>query len=117
MRRYARLVGTLGLYLLVATGALAQETRGSLEGVVKDASGGVLPGATVEARSPRLVGVQSTTADTNGVYRFPSLPPGVYEVSATLQGFNTKKIADIQVNLGQTLKVDFALPIAGVTEA
>ena len=117
MKRYACLLGVLALCLSMTTGAWAQDTRGSIEGIVKDASGGVLPGATVEARSPRLVGVQSTTADTNGVYRFPSLPPGVYEVSATLQGFNTKKIADIQVNLGQTLKVDFALPIAGVTEA
>jgi Carboxypeptidase regulatory-like domain len=116
MRRYACWLGVLAL-CLSATGAWAQDTRGSIEGVVKDASAGVLPGATVEARSPRLVGVQSTTADSNGVYRFPALPPGVYEVSAQLQGFNTKKVADIQLNLGQTLKVDFALPIAGVTEA
>jgi hypothetical protein len=116
MKRYAFLLGVLAL-CLSSTGAWAQDTRGSIEGVVKDASGGVLPGATVEARSPRLVGVQSTTADSNGVYRFPALPPGIYEVSAQLQGFNTKKVADIQLNLGQTLKVDFALPIAGVTEA
>src|SRR4029078_6258306 len=40
-----------------------------------------------------------------------------YEVPATLPGFTTKKVSDIQLNLGQTLKVDFALPIAGVTEA
>src|SRR5438445_9524703 len=103
--------------LSAATGAWAQETRGSIEGVVKDASGGVLPGATIDARSPRLVGVQSTTSDGNGVYRFPALPPGIYEVSATLQGFTIKRVTDIQLNLGQTLKVDFALPIAGVTEA
>ena len=118
MKRYACLLGVLALALsFVATGAYAQETRGSLEGVVKDASGAVLPGATVEARSPRLVGVQSTNSDENGIYRFPALPPGVYEVSATLQGFTTKKVSDIELNLGQTLKVDFALPIAGVTES
>ena len=97
--------------------AAAQETRGSIEGVVKDASGGVLPGATVEARSPRLVGVQSTTTDANGIYRFPALPPGLYEVTATLQGFAAKKAADVALNLGQTLKVDFALQVAGVSEA
>ena len=117
MKRYACLLGVLALCLSAATGAWAQETRGSLEGVVKDASGGVLPGATVEARSPRLVGVQSTTSNENGVYRFPALPPGNYEVSATMQGFTTRKVSDIQLNLGQTLKVDFALPISGVTES
>jgi hypothetical protein len=118
MKRYACLLGVLALVLSFATtGAYAQDTRGSIEGVVKDASGAVLPGATVEARSPSLVGVQSTNSDANGVYRFPSLSPGIYEVSATLSGFTTKKVADIQLNLGQTLKVDFALPIAGVTES
>lgn len=117
MKRYACLLGALAFVLSVATGARAQDTRGSIEGVVKDTSGAVLPGATIEARSPRLVGVQSTTSDGNGVYRFPALAPGIYEVSATLQGFNTKKVADIQLNLGQTLKVDLALPIAGLTEA
>ena len=117
MKRYAFLMGVLACVCLSATGAWAQETRGSIEGAVKDASGAVLPGATVEARSPSLVGVQATTSDANGIYRFPALAPGVYEVSATLSGFTTKKVADIQLNLGQTLKVDFALTIAGVAES
>src|SRR6186997_566718 len=117
MKRYAWLLGVLALCLSVTTGAYAQDTRGSIEGVVKDASGAVLPGATVEAKSPSLVGVQSTTSDANGLYRFPALSPGIYEVSATLSGFTTKKVSDIQLSLGQTLKVDFALPIAGMTES
>ena len=117
MKRYACLLGVLALCLSFATGANAQDTRGAIEGVVKDASGAVLPGATVEAKSPSLVGVQSTTSDTNGLYRFPALSPGIYEVSATLSGFTTKKVSDIQLNLGQTLKVDFALSIAGVSES
>ena len=117
MKHYVCLLSALALLMSVATGVRAQETRGGIEGVVKDASGGVLPGATVEARSPRLVGVQSTTSDANGAYRFPALAPGVYEVSATLAGFASKKVADIQLNLGQTLKVDFALPIAGLSES
>jgi Carboxypeptidase regulatory-like domain/TonB-dependent Receptor Plug Domain len=117
MKRHACLLGVLALLCLSASSAWAQETRGSIEGVVKDASGAVLPGATVEARSPSLVGIQSTTSDGNGIYRFPALSPGIYEVSATLSGFTTKKVADIQLNLGQTLKVDFSLPIAGMTES
>ena len=117
MKRYAWLLGVLALCLSITTSAYAQDTRGSIEGVVKDASGAVLPGATVEAKSPSLVGVQSTVADANGAYRFPALSAGVYEVTATLSGFNTKKVSDIQLNLGQTLKVDFALAVAGVSES
>jgi len=117
MKRYACLLGVLAFVCLSVTGAWAQDTRGSIEGIVKDSSGAVLPGATVEARSPSLVGVQSTTSDASGIYRFPALAPGTYEVSATLSGFTTKKVADIHLNLGQTLKVDFALPIAGMSES
>jgi hypothetical protein len=117
MKPYACWLGVLALCLSFATGVSAQETRGSIQGVVKDASGAVLPGVTVEARSPSLVGVQSTTSDENGNYRFPALSPGIYEVNAVLTGFTGKKVSDIQLNLGQTLKVDFALTVAGVTES
>ena len=117
MKYYAPLIGALALVLSVATGARAQETRGSIEGLVKDASGAMLPGATVEARSANLVGVQSTVSDANGAYRFPALPPGTYEITATLQGFTPRKVGDIPLDLGQTKKVDLALGLAGVTES
>ncbi len=116
MKRYACLFGVLALCLSWPIGAAAQETRGSIEGVVRDASGAVLPGVTVEARSPSLVGVQSTTSDGDGVYRFPALSPGIYEVTASLSGFQTAKVENIQLQLGRILKVDFALKVGGVTE-
>ena len=103
--------------LLCATLATAQETRGSIEGVIRDASGAILPGATVEARGPALVGVAATTSDAAGVYRFPALPPGTYEVTASLTGFKTVKVENIHLELGQILRIDPALPIADVAEA
>jgi hypothetical protein len=60
--------------------------------------------------------VSSTTTDSVGVYRFPSLAPGNYRVSANLQGFVAKEIVEVRVALGQVKKVDFALPLAGVAE-
>ena len=84
--------------LLVAGHRPHPETRGSIEGVVKDTSGAVLPGVTVEARSPALVGVSTATTDAQGIYRFPALAPGVYEVSATLAGFSPRKVADTPGN-------------------
>jgi hypothetical protein len=105
------------LLLLCACGvAVAQEQRGSIEGTIKDVQGAVLPGVTVEARSPRLVGVQSVVTDERGIYRFPALAPGAYEITATLAGFQTGKQSEILLQLGQVLKVDLTLVVAGVAE-
>jgi hypothetical protein len=104
------------LWLSLAMPVSAQETRGSIEGVIKDTSGAVLPGVTVEARSPALVGVQSTVSDATGAYRFPSLPPGKYEVTAALQGFTTSKRESITLEVGQILKVDVAMGVGNLQE-
>ncbi len=88
----ARTFAALMVALLFAWPIAAQEQRGSIEGVVKDSSGAVLPGVTVEARSSAGA-VLSSTTDTEGVYRFPSVAPGTYEITATLQGFTPKKQA------------------------
>jgi hypothetical protein len=117
MRRFACLLGMLALLVCLAAPVLAQETRGSIEGIVKDTSGAVLPGVTVEARSPNLVGVATVTSDLNGIYRFPALAPGIYEVTATLNGFQTKKVTEVQLQIGQILKIDFPLQVAGVSES
>ena len=82
--------------LVAAAPAIAQEQRASIEGTVRDSSGGVLPGVTVEARSPSLVGVQSDDHRLDRrSYRFPALRPGRYEVTATLQGFQPAKQSDV----------------------
>jgi hypothetical protein len=112
---FARPFALLLLIGSLAAPAWAQEQRGSIEGVVKDASGAVLPGATVEAKSPTGV-VVSATSDTAGGFRFPSLPPGTYIVTASLQGFNPRKVDEVHVYLGQIKKVDFSLSLSGVTE-
>jgi hypothetical protein len=100
---------------LFAWPVAAQEQRGTIEGVVKDASGAVLPGVTVEARSGGS-GVLTATTDGSGNYRFPSVLPGTYEVSANLAGFKPAKIADVQVRLGSIKSVEFSLQLASVTE-
>ena len=118
MKRSACLIGMLALVLLsLATRAAAQETRGSIEGIVKDTSGAVLPGVTVEARSPALVGAATAVSDAAGLYRFPALRPGQYEVTAVLSGFQTHKIANIQLQLGQILKIDVPMQVGGLSES
>jgi hypothetical protein len=112
-----KLAALLAIALFWAMPAHAQEQTGSIQGTIKDASGAVLPGVTVEARSPALVGVSTAVTDAQGVYRFPALPPGVYSVVAKLSGFTDKKQDAVTLALGQTLKIDLALSIGGVSEA
>jgi hypothetical protein len=107
-------LGLLAAALLVAVPAAAQEQRGSIQGTVKDSSGAVLPGVTVEATSPALVGTQVAVTDSNGVYRFPALAPGKYSIAANLQGFGAAKAENVDLSVGATLKIDLTMSVAGV---
>ena len=78
-------------------GARALE-RGTLTGTVRDASGGVLPGVTVEAASPALIEkVRTVVTDSAGIYRIVNLDPGVYTLTFTLEGFSQVKREDIEL--------------------
>ena len=86
-------VAALLAVLLVPAVAAAQGIgAASIVGVVKDSSGGVLPGVTVEAASPVLIEkARATVTDDEGRYRIAELRPGTYSVSFTLAGFATFK--------------------------
>src|SRR5262245_56497825 len=101
-----RLILALAMLALVAVPASAQEQRASVEGVVRDATGAVLPGVALTARSPSLAGAETTVSDAQGAYRFPALRPGRYEITAILQGFQTTKSAEVVLELGQALRDD-----------
>src|ERR1700750_2081566 len=95
-----RVFAALLAITLCAWPAKAQEQRGSIEGIVKDSSGAVLPGVTVALEGGAGVKLDAVS-DSEGGYRFPSLLPGTYTVTATLQGFQTGKFANVPVALGQ----------------
>jgi hypothetical protein len=120
--RWKSTIATIALLVAVlvanAPPLLAQAVQTStLSGTIKDASGAVLPGATVNVSSPSQVGgVQTSITDSQGVYRFPALHPGIYQLEATLSGFNTVKRSDITLTLGTTTTIDVALSVASVAE-
>ena len=92
-------------------------TTGTINGRVLDSSGAVLPGVSVSATSPSLMGVQSSTSDEGGNYRFPALPPGIYAVSYELVGFTTVKRENIQISIGFTATVNVELSVATLQES
>src|SRR5207244_11801551 len=90
-----RSAAALLLVLLLPAAAFAQA---AITGVVKDASGGVLPVVTVEAASPALIEkVRSVVTDDTGQYRIVDLRPGTYSVTFTLPGFSTVKREGIEI--------------------
>ena len=102
------------LLLLVPASALAQA---SITGVVKDASGAVLPGVTVEASSPALIEkVRSAITDGAGQYRIVDLRPGVYAVAFTLPGFSTLRRDNVELTGSFTATVNADLRVGGVEE-
>src|SRR5437870_12442441 len=120
MKRGIHIVAVVLACLFAASYAFAQgggaSTTGSINGKVADSSGAVLPGVTVTASSPSLMGVQTTVSDTGGNYRFPALPPGTYTVTFELPGFNTLKRTDIVISMGFTATVNVELAVASLQE-
>src|SRR5262245_4571572 len=106
--------------LFASANAFAQgggaSTTGSINGKVADSSGGVLPGVTVSASSPSMMGVQTSVTDAGGNYRFPALPPGTYGLMFELPGFNTLKRENIQISMGFTATVNVDLAVASLQE-
>ncbi|HWQ00274.1 MAG TPA: TonB-dependent receptor, partial [Vicinamibacterales bacterium] len=115
--RVRALRAVLLLWLIAAPPAAAQVQTGSILVRVTDPQGAVVPGVTVTISSPALVAGQMVgVTDQGGVYRFPSLPSGVYSVKLELAGFRTVVRENIVVSVGQTTPVDLTLEVATVAE-
>ena len=109
-------VATLALVALFAVApASAQEQVGAIQGTVSDASGAVLPGATVEAVSAGGTRLSGTTNES-GAYRFPRVPPGTYVVVARLDGFNPAEVQNVAVGLGGSVTANITLEVGAVSE-
>ena len=117
MRRIWRAMAALGL-LLAAAPAFAQvATTGTIEVIVTDPDGGVLPGVTVTASAPDVVSNRTAVTDEQGVATIDLLAPSAqYTVRVELAGFQTKVFEKQLVRTGQTTTLRTSLAIAGVTE-
>ncbi|PYR20331.1 MAG: hypothetical protein DMF95_25655 [Acidobacteria bacterium] len=90
---------------------------GGIAGVVRDSSGGVLPGVTVEASSSALIErVRAVATDAEGQYKIIDLRPGTYVVTFTLSGFRTFKREGVELSAGFTATVNVDLPVGTLEE-
>ena len=113
MRTRAKYLVLLAV-LLFPTSAFAQAT---LTGTVRDASGGVLPGVTVEATSPVLIErVRTAITDDTGQYRIVDLRPGTYKLTFTLGGFNTMVRENVQLAGTQIVTIPIEMKVGGLQE-
>jgi len=109
-RRDLTVLTIVGVLLLFSVSASAQTRTGRIVGQTVDVDGYPMPGVTITVSSDALMGGTRTalTGDT-GAYRFAAMPPGVYTVSAELNGFQSTSIEGIKVGLGTTGTADFIM--------
>src|SRR5262245_18406322 len=110
----------VGVFHALAIPALSSSAQGigaaSIVGVVRDASGAVLPGVTLEAASPVLIEkVPTSVTDGEGRYQIAELRPGTYSVTFSLQGFTTFRRDDLELSSNFVASVNAELRVGAVT--
>lgn len=117
-------MGSAGRLLAVATAVLlmvarpvaAQERFGGLTGTVTDASGGVLPGATVTITNKSSGAIRAVVTTDDGLYVVQDLDPGRYALVMELAGFAKAEFPDVAITLGKTIKIDAQLKVGDISE-
>ena len=104
------------LMLIVPQLVFGQTGGASLAGRVDDGSGGALPGVTVTVTNNETGFTRSVVTGSDGSYRFPSLPPGLYTVTADLAGFATVTTRNVELNVSTERELNIALKPASVKE-
>ncbi|HEY3381018.1 MAG TPA: TonB-dependent receptor [Vicinamibacterales bacterium] len=116
-RRIAAAVPLILFCLLaLAVPAVAQLQLATIQGTVTDQTGGVLPGVTVTATNTGTRVARSTVTNERGVYRLPSIEPGVYDVTVELQGFGKLSRPKVDIEVGATLGLNFTLQPGAIAE-
>ena len=92
------------------------QTLARVDGRVQDQTGGVIPGATITVESAETGLKRTGVTGQTGLYRVPGLPPGPYQISVTLAGFQTETLTGVVLRMDQTAHFNFTLEPAGVEE-
>jgi Ca-activated chloride channel family protein len=110
-------IGTFAVVVLCLCTVILTAQTGGLFGVVRDASGGVLPGVTIEVSGPALgAQVRSVVSDQNGRYAITALPPGSYKLTFTLAGFSVLVRENVIVSRDATTNITVDMQVGGLKE-
>ena len=115
MRHQQWLVVTFAV-LLTCAAVQAQQTTGTLSGVVQDETGGVIPGVEVTAVNTGTAATRTVVSDDEGRYRISQLAPGTYELRGELTGFQTAVLQDISLSMAQEAVISVTLQVGEITE-
>src|SRR3990172_3011877 len=116
MRQTRTIFFVLFSLTLAGTLVLGQVTTGTILGTVMDASGAVVPGATITIRNVETGISRTLTSDAAGRYTAPQLPLGRYEVTAEASGFQRVVRSGIELSVGRQAAVDFQMRVGTVAE-
>jgi hypothetical protein len=116
MRRYLFATLIIAFCAFLAVPALAQQTMGTVRGLVQDATNAAMPGVTVEARQVGTGYLRTVVSDAEGAYSLTALPVGTYDLSVDLSGFKRIEKKGVIVNVGQILNLNFAMEVASLAE-
>jgi hypothetical protein len=114
--KWMKLFLALVLCVTVVPLVHAQRETGSIRGTVVEKDGAPLPGVTVTVTSPALQGAGNALSASDGLYRFPALPPGRYKLEAKLQGFKTFIRDGIVVHVGMNVEIRVPMEPSAINE-
>src|SRR6266481_224283 len=106
----------LASLLAFAPSTLAQKTSGTIAGTVTDSSGAVLADATVTVTSAQTGATRTGQSNSEGLFSFPDLNPGVYNVAVTKQGFKKVEAKNIELHVSDIANIPIKLPVGAVVE-
>jgi hypothetical protein len=115
-RRYSALLALVALAGVLSIPAAAQVLYGSLLGTIEDATGAVVPNATVSITEKATGFTRDTTSDAAGNYSLPSIPAGTYTVKISANGFKTQSREGVGVTVNSTVRIDAKLDVGAVSD-
>src|ERR1700686_3816088 len=106
----------LCLIVLSSAVQLRADVTGSIIGYVRDSSGAVVPKATLTVNQTSTGYTRTASTDSSGAYSILALPPGNYRLTASMAGFENGVVDNINLNVNDALKFDFALKVGNVSQ-
>src|SRR5215831_17056246 len=108
----------LALLCVVVLGLLPAfaQTEASMSGVIHDPTGAVIPGVTVTVTNPATNFIRMAISNESGVYNFPVLQPGRYNIKVELPGFRTIEQKGVELQVQQSARIDFTLQVGEISQ-